>query len=120
MRRNHKLSANYYGPYTVTKKIGNVAYQIDLPVGSKVHNVFHVSQLKKRIGKEKKVHTDLPGVNDEGELKMEPQAVLDRKLVKRNNGPATMVLVQWKNGEETEATWEYWEDMIRKFPSFNP
>lgn len=93
MRRNQKLASKYYSSYTVTKKIGKVAYQLNLPIGSKVHNVFHVSQLKKRIGKEKRVHTDLPGINDEGELKVEPLAILDRRLVKKRNGPSTMVLV---------------------------
>lgn len=89
-------------------------------MGSKVHNVFHVPQLKKRIGKEKRVHTDLPGVNDEGELRVEPMAILERRLVKKGNGPATMVLVQWKNGDVSEAIWEFWDDMIKKCPSFNP
>lgn len=98
LRKNQKLSAKYYGPYTVMKKIRNMAYQINFSVGKMVHNVFHVSQLKKRIGKEKKVHTDLLGVNDVGELKIEPLAILDRKLVNKGNSVVTMVLVSGKIG----------------------
>ena len=60
--------AKFYGPYKVSKRVGNVAYQIDLSVGSKVHNVFPVSQLKKWVGKDKVIQTELPGVADEGEL----------------------------------------------------
>lgn len=120
MRKNQKLAAKFYGPYKVQKRIGSVAYQIELHVGSKIHNVFHVSQLKKRIGEGKVVQTDLPGVDDQGELLVEPVVVLDRRLVKKGNDPATMVLIHWKNGSPTEATWEFWEYIHKKFPNFDP
>ncbi|WOG95792.1 hypothetical protein DCAR_0415120 [Daucus carota subsp. sativus] len=120
LRRNQKLSAKFYGPYKISRRVGNVAYRVELPAGSKVHNVFHVSQLKKRVGKGKVIQTELPGVNDEGELQIEPVAVLDRQLVKKGNRPATRVLIQWTNGGRDEATWELWEDIHKKFPKFDP
>lgn len=120
MRKNQKLAAKYYGPYKVLEIIGAVAYKIDLPPGSKVHNIFYVSQLKKKIGHNKVVHTDLPGVNEEGELQVEPVEILDRRLVKRGNSPATMVLIRWSNGDVEEATWEFWDVLSKKFPNFNP
>ena len=49
-KKDNKLSPKYYGPYKVLKKIGAMAYKLELPTSSQVHLVFHVSCLKKVIG----------------------------------------------------------------------
>ena len=44
-----KLLPRYCGPFTILKRIGNVAYKLALPEGSQVHPVLHVSRLRKRL-----------------------------------------------------------------------
>ena len=45
-----KLKPHFYGPYKVLKRIGEVAYEIEFPKNSKIHNVFHVCRLKRVLG----------------------------------------------------------------------
>lgn len=66
LRKNLKLSLKYYGPFTVTQKIGKVAYKWDLPQNTLIHNVFHVFLLKKKIGNKYIPSLTLPITDDKG------------------------------------------------------
>ncbi|GKF38079.1 retrotransposable element Tf2 [Tanacetum coccineum] len=114
----HKLSAKFYGPFLIEEKIGAVAYRLKLPNGSQIHPVFHVSQLKQCKGN---VQTSgsLPNLNDEGLLRVEPEAILERRLGKINNEPVTFVLIKWSNKDIEDATWEQYHDLVQRFPEFD-
>jgi hypothetical protein len=44
-----KLATHYCGPFGILKRIGNVSYMLAFPTSMSIHNVFHVSFLKKYI-----------------------------------------------------------------------
>lgn len=118
--RYHKLMAKYYGPFLVLEKIGTVAYKLQLPANARIHPVFHVSLLKKRISKNNEVLPYVPEEDSSEQIHGEPIAILDRRMVKKGNAPHVKVLVQWSNTLPEEATWEDWDSFIRKYPTFHP
>jgi ribosomal protein L21E len=116
LRHNLKLSPRYYGPFQVVQKIGSVAYKLDLPSSSRIYPIFHVSHLKRKLGDKVTPLPDLPVLTSEGPLAPEPEAVLDRRLKKKENRAGAEVLVQWKGTIEADATWEDLEELRKSFP----
>ena len=72
-----KLAPKFYGPYTVLKHVGQVAYQLGFPSHSKLHHDFHVSCLKKVIGTKFQTQTNLPKLDEEGFIWLQPEEILD-------------------------------------------
>ena len=124
LRNSLKLTSKWYGPYKVLKKVGNLAYKLQLPEGTLLHDVFHVNQLKKHLGPNAVPNRSLPLVTAEGKVKVAPLAVLDRRQVPRSAGAYDVAvpqwLVHWENMTPTEATWEDAKFIQATFPEFKP
>ena len=92
-----KLAFRYCGPFEVLQRMGEQSYKLALPPHLHVHNVFHVSLLKKYIPDSE--HTlDLNDnilVNQE-EFQMVPERILEVKEKALRNRNLREVLVQWK------------------------
>ena len=64
----NKLAPKFYGPFRINKKISKVAYRLELPDNFRIHNIFHISCLKKVLGKVNKFkHKSLTSMT-KGEL----------------------------------------------------
>ncbi|KAG8503372.1 hypothetical protein CXB51_001418 [Gossypium anomalum] len=113
-----KLSPRFIGPYQVLKRVGPVAYQLELPPElDRIHDVFHVSMLRRYRSNpthvmpvaEIEVQTDLT-------FEKESMQILDRevKVLRRKSVPLVNVL--WRNHGKEEATWESEEVMRQQYP----
>ena len=112
----HKLALKYFGPYKVLDKVGNAAYRLELPRGSQVHPVFHVSQLKGHVPDHTPVFTSLPVPMDLSVPGVVPEEILDRLLVKKKNTAHLQILVKWAPLPAASATWEDYDILKLKFP----
>jgi hypothetical protein len=61
-----KLKPRFYGLYRIICRVGEVAYELELLEGRKIHNVFHVSCLKKAVGQFINTSEELPPLDEEG------------------------------------------------------
>jgi hypothetical protein len=110
-----KLSPRYIGPYEILERIGKVAYRIALPPSlTGVHDVFHVSTLRKYEPDPSHVLQPEQIQLKEGlQYEERPIRILDTKEKQLRNKVIKLVKLQWSNHTEGEATWEL-EDVIRQ------
>lgn len=73
------------------RRVAKVSYKLKLLIKSKIHPIFYVSLLKKKLGKDKVLCQDLPILGVDGKHKIEPYAVMDKRMVRRKN----RAIVQW-------------------------
>lgn len=86
--------------------MGEVAYKLELPKESRIHNVFHVSCLEKALGQHITTAVELPPLDDEGHLVLTLEIILETKEKKLRNSVIREYLVKWKNLPGEDSTWE--------------
>lgn len=114
LRANAKLSFKFFGPFQVEQKIGDRSYRLKLPSSSKLHPVFHVSQLRKGMPPE--VHTELPQVDDAALPHQVPEQVLQTRQVRRRHKTLEQGLIKWSGIPASLATWENMAELKTRFP----
>lgn len=120
LRKNFKLSARYYGPFPVIQKVVQVAYKLKLPPSSKIHPVFHASQLKQKLGVAASTIPSLPLVDSDEEIILKPLATLDSRQVFRQGKVVQQLLIQWSHTTPADATWEDLTNVRAHFPTYHP
>jgi hypothetical protein len=101
-----KLALKYFGPYKVLERIGQVAYKLELRPNALVHPVFHVSQLKSFTRDHIPVFSELPTTPQLNLAELEPEQIIDKRLIKKGNAAVTQILVKWTSLPVELATWE--------------
>ena len=102
-----KLSPRFIGPYEILERIGPVAYRLTLPPElAKLHDVFHVSMLRRYSSNESHI---LPmqeiQVQEDLSYDEEPKTILTREVKQLRNKQVSLVKVLWQHHGREEATW---------------
>ncbi|KAK6143332.1 hypothetical protein DH2020_023680 [Rehmannia glutinosa] len=116
-----KLSPRYVGPYKILQRIGKLAYRLKLPTQyAGMHDVFHVSRLKKyQPDPEHIITQDTPPLMENLSYIEKPIQIIDQQIRQLRNREIPMVKVVWRNhNRDEDATWEKEKYMRNQYPEF--
>ncbi|KAI5341526.1 hypothetical protein L3X38_009401 [Prunus dulcis] len=113
-----KLSPHCIGPYEIVERVGPIAYRLALPSDlSRLHDVFHVSMLRKYIYDPSHVLEDQPiELQEDLTYEEQPVRILDWKMQVLRSREIPLVKVLWRSHSVEEATWETEDQMREQYP----
>ncbi|XP_020080933.1 uncharacterized protein LOC109704588 [Ananas comosus] len=113
-----KLSPRYIGPFEVLERVGAVAYRLALPPKlAGVHDVFHVSNLRKYVhDSEHVMFYDPPDLQEDLSYEEFPAMIIAREVRKLRNREIPYVKIRSTDHDDREATWELEETMKVHYP----
>jgi len=103
--KSKKLFPRFIGPFTIKGKINDVTYQLHLPAQYKLHDVFHVSLLRKYKPKPGVVRPPLPVILEDG-TEFEIEKIVDHNTVGVGRNKELWYKVKWVGYDEDYDTWE--------------
>ncbi|XP_022031408.1 uncharacterized protein LOC110932377 [Helianthus annuus] len=118
-RRRGKLGPRYIGPFKIFARIVEVAYRLELPPTlDDIHNVFHVSQLRKCLADETS-YILLEDIEVDKRMNYieRPITIKDSKVQTLRNKKIKQVLAQWQHKKWTNLTWEPEDEMRKYYPT---
>ena len=116
--KSRKLTSRFIDPYQISARVGVVAYRVALPPSlSNLHDVFHVSQLRKYVPDPSHViPMDEVEVRDNLTVEALPVKILDRELKQLRGKDIALVKVAWGGAAEGNLTWELESRMRESYP----
>ncbi|KAK6119741.1 hypothetical protein DH2020_046511 [Rehmannia glutinosa] len=118
-KKRGKLSPRYIRPYKILQRIGKLAYRLELPAPyAGIHDVFHVSRLKKyQPDPEHIITRDTPPLMENISYTERPIRIFDQQIRQLRKREIPMVKVVWQNhNRDEDATWEMEEDIRNQYP----
>jgi hypothetical protein len=126
MQRFHvkgKLALRYIGSFKILEHREEMSYKLELPAElSELHDVFHISQLRKCLQVPNKPETfkeidhNTIDLNHDLTYRERPTRILEEDVRLTRRCKTKMYKVQWSNHTESEATWEREDYLQREFP----
>nr|GEV50442.1 putative reverse transcriptase domain-containing protein [Tanacetum cinerariifolium] len=116
--KRRKLNPRYVGPFKVLAIVRSVAYKLELPQKlSRVHNTFHVSNLKKCYSDEPlAVPFDGIHIDDKLYFVEEPVEIMDQEVKRLKRSRISIIKVRWNSRRGPEFIWEREDQFRKKYP----
>ncbi|GKB95723.1 putative reverse transcriptase domain-containing protein [Tanacetum coccineum] len=113
-----KLNPRYIGPFKILDRVGTLVYRLKLPEQlSRVHSIFHVSNLKKCFVYEPlAIPLDEIQIDDKLNFIEEPVKIMDREVKRIKQSRIPIVKFHWNSRRGLEFTWEREDQMKKKYP----
>ena len=113
-----KLSPRFIGPYEILKRVGPMEYRLALPPElAKLHDVFHVSMLRRYHSDESHILlVQEIQVKEDLSYDEEPKEILALEVKHLRKKQVPLVKVLWKHHGREEATWEPEDSMRAQYP----
>ena len=117
--RKGKISPRYIGPYRIIERVGSTTYRLELLAElARIHDIFHVSILRKYIPDPSHVlQRQLVELSEDLSYDEEAVQILDRKEQVLRNKAIPLVKVFWRHHGVKEATWELEDQMKKRYPT---
>ncbi|XP_072064472.1 uncharacterized protein [Arachis hypogaea] len=116
--KTKKLNPRYIGPFEILRRFGLVAYQVALPPHlSNLHDVFHVSQLRKYTSDAAHVlEPESVELRENLTFQVTPMGIDDTSVKKLRGKEVSLVKVAWKRAGVEKHTWELESEMRKDYP----
>jgi len=117
--KSRKLTPRFIGPNQISERVGAVAYRVSLPPHlSNLHDVFHVSQLRKYVSDPSHViPRDDVQVRDNLTVETLPVRIKGREVKKLRGKEIPLVKVVWGGVTSESLTWELESKMLKSYPN---
>lgn len=115
--KSKKLTPRFIGPYQISERVGTVAYRVCLPPHlSNLHDVFHVSQLRKYVADPSHViPRDDVQVRDNLTIETLPLRIEGPEMKKLRGKEIPLVKVVWGGAADESLTWELESKMMESY-----
>ncbi|RVW17875.1 Transposon Ty3-I Gag-Pol polyprotein [Vitis vinifera] len=119
-----KKEGTWNSKWGIWFSLNSILIASKLSIGGRIKSwpvafMAHTKLKKRRVGETKVTSTELPPLTNDGEIIMEPEAILDTRWVKKGSSFVEESLVQWKKLPKEDATWENTQELRNKYINLN-